>query len=390
MLAVLLATATVALNHLRCVDAARAAARAAARNDPAPDVVAVARAVGPSQAQVTSTGQDGRVVVTVSAPVSLYLPGRPTVWVRSSAVAVRELAQDSGAVLMGVPSIGAAGRRRRYRRPITWRPPPGPPVDDDPDRGAGAILALGLVGVVIGLTAALLALGHVVTSRHQAAAAADLAALAAAQAAAGTSAEASRAGPCEVAAHVAAANGARLAACSLDPGGTATVSVRVRTWQGLTAQAAARAGPALVSSPPSPESRRTPARRDLNTEKLSAIGDESQDFVVASHVLEHVGEAEVLDEAAPLAWHRRRAAAPRVGDAAGVLHPRLVEAAGRGGAGDGLGHVRTRASSASPSGSGRRRSTAAPDVGEPGSTYSPRRNMCRSMVTPGRRYASWE
>ena len=245
MLAMLLATATVALNQLRCVDAARAAARAAARNDPAAGVAAVARAVGPSRAQVTSTGQGDRVVVTVSAPVSLYFPGRPTVWVKSSAVAVREIAQGAGVVLTGVPSIGAAGRRRRCRRPTTRRPPPRPPGDGGRDCGAGAILALGLVGVVIGLTAVLLALGHVVTSRHQAAAAADLAALAAAQAAAGTSAEGSRAGPCEVAARIAAANRGRLAACSLDPGGTATVSVRVRTWQGLTAQAAARAGPAL-------------------------------------------------------------------------------------------------------------------------------------------------
>ena len=330
MLSTLLATATIALNHLRCVDAARAAARAAARNDPASDVVAIARAVGPSDAQVASTLQGGRVVVTVTAPVSLHVPGVPTVWVSSSAVALRELGgePDPAAGVMAASGLASAGGplSRRRRRPGTHRPrrphtPKAERVDAVSDRarggrergggeragrdrgggegsgrdhgggegagrerdggeragrdrgggerggrgrggrergdaergvrergvrdrGAGTVLALGLIGVVIGLTAGLGTLGQVVASRHRAAAAADLAALAAAQTVAGTGAESAGAGPCAVAARVAAANGGRLAACSLGPDGTATVSVRVEAGHGRAAQATARGGPA--------------------------------------------------------------------------------------------------------------------------------------------------
>lgn len=105
------------------------------------------------------------------------------------------------------------------------------------------------MGVVLGLTALLSALGHVVSSRHQAAAAADLAALAAAQTAAGPSVAGSDAGPCAVAARIASANRGQLVSCSLDPGGTAAVSVRVRTWYGFAVQTTARAGPAVPGHP---------------------------------------------------------------------------------------------------------------------------------------------
>jgi secretion/DNA translocation related TadE-like protein len=287
VLATLLAAATVALNHLRCIDAARSAARAAARNDPAADVVAIARAVGPPEAQVVSASQGARVVVTVSAPVSLRLPGSPTVWVSSTAVAVRELPQGAGVVpATALQAAGALRRRRRRgaghdvarrrrrsarhgrrRRGTRHRPPPHPP-DDDPrrcpvaglrqrwrgggDRGAGTVLALGLVSVVLGLTALLSALGHVVSSRHQAAAAADLAALAAAQTAGGTSVAGPGAGPCAVAARIASANRGQLASCSLAPGGTAAVTVRVRTRYGFAVQTTARAGPAPPGRPSPP------------------------------------------------------------------------------------------------------------------------------------------
>ena len=287
VLAVLLSTATVALHQMRCIDAARAAARAAARNDPAADVVAIAHAVGPPGAEVTVASQGGRVVVTVSAPVTLRLPGSPTLWVSSRAVALREVGGEltggAGVVTAAAgQSAGVAGRRRRrfgfrsvglrrrgseHRRRLGTgsacrSPSPGPrhvggcshrPAVNGlglvrcggGDRGAGTVLAIGLVGVVIGLTAVLTALGLVISAQHQAAAAADLAALAAAQAAAGTSA-AMGAGPCDVAARVASANSGRLASCSLDPAGSATVVVLVSTWRGLTAEATSRAGPAYV------------------------------------------------------------------------------------------------------------------------------------------------
>jgi secretion/DNA translocation related TadE-like protein len=291
VLATLLATATVALNHMRCIDAARAAARAAARNDPAVDVVTIARELGPPKAQVASASQGDRVVVTVSAPVTLRFPGSPTVWVSSSAVAVREVggepAQGAGVVsaaaLQAAEAIGRRRRRRRRsadrdtdrpggrpegrgrrRRDVRRRPPPHPPdVADDVtrgpvrepgqkgkgDRGAGTVLALGLTSVVLGLTAVLSALGHVVSSRHQAAAAADLAALAAAQTAAGTSADGPSTGPCGAAARIASANRGQLTSCSLDPGGTAAVSVRVGTRYGFAVRTTARAGPADAGLP---------------------------------------------------------------------------------------------------------------------------------------------
>jgi secretion/DNA translocation related TadE-like protein len=107
------------------------------------------------------------------------------------------------------------------------------------------VLALGLIAVALGLTAVLVGLGNVVSARHRAEAAADLAALAAAQVAAGTSEVGAATGPCDVASRVAAANRGRLVSCSLDPGGTATVAIRVPTWRGLSARATARAGPAM-------------------------------------------------------------------------------------------------------------------------------------------------
>lgn len=61
---------TAAAAQVRCVDAARAGAREAARSEPAGDVMAAARAAAPSGARV-SVWHDGdlvRVRVTVPAP----------------------------------------------------------------------------------------------------------------------------------------------------------------------------------------------------------------------------------------------------------------------------------------------------------------------------------
>ena len=90
VLAAILATATVALDQMRCTDAAREAARAAARNEPAATVAAVARAEGPPGAEVHVSRVGDRVVVTVSAGVRVRLLGTETIRVSSRAVAVRE------------------------------------------------------------------------------------------------------------------------------------------------------------------------------------------------------------------------------------------------------------------------------------------------------------
>jgi len=86
-LALVLGVAEVSAAQVRCVDAARAAARRAARGDSAGAVTAVAHAVGPSGAAVGISGSASSVTVTVSADVRLPLPGRPSLRVRSSATA---------------------------------------------------------------------------------------------------------------------------------------------------------------------------------------------------------------------------------------------------------------------------------------------------------------
>jgi len=76
--------------QLRCVDAAREAARAAARAEPAGTVRELAAETGPagSQAEIRSTGD--RVVVTVHAPVHLLGGMLPDVTVWGQAVGLRE------------------------------------------------------------------------------------------------------------------------------------------------------------------------------------------------------------------------------------------------------------------------------------------------------------
>jgi hypothetical protein len=90
LLSVVLAASGVATGHLRCVDAARTGARAAARGEPVDVVVDAVRQVGPSGSRVDVREQGEHVSVEVFARVDLLLPGRPSVRVRSRAVARRE------------------------------------------------------------------------------------------------------------------------------------------------------------------------------------------------------------------------------------------------------------------------------------------------------------
>lgn len=105
------------------------------------------------------------------------------------------------------------------------------------DAGAGSVLAVALCGAVVLTVAVMLPLYMSLAARQSVVAAADAAALAAADVAVGI-----RAGfPCELAAEVAAANGASLAFCEVD-GLVATVSTR-RNFLGFSLTARATAGP---------------------------------------------------------------------------------------------------------------------------------------------------
>ncbi|HLV04191.1 TadE family type IV pilus minor pilin [uncultured Georgenia sp.] len=64
-----------AVGQLRCADAARAAARAAAIGEPADVVLAVAQDLAGPDAAVTVTRRGEWVEVTVSRPVGAVLPG---------------------------------------------------------------------------------------------------------------------------------------------------------------------------------------------------------------------------------------------------------------------------------------------------------------------------
>ena len=108
------------------------------------------------------------------------------------------------------------------------------------ERGSATITAIGLLGVLLFVGAALAAVGGVFVSHRTAEAAADLAALAGAGALADGS-------PCPVASAVAAENGATLVDCRTE-GREVWVAVRVGgpRWLGHGADpvAEARAGPA--------------------------------------------------------------------------------------------------------------------------------------------------
>ena len=80
--------------QIQCVDAARAGARAAARQDPADAVVRVARDTAPRDAQVTVAreGDQVRVVVVAKPPALHGLPFE----VREEAVALAEETVEAG------------------------------------------------------------------------------------------------------------------------------------------------------------------------------------------------------------------------------------------------------------------------------------------------------
>ena len=103
--------------------------------------------------------------------------------------------------------------------------------------GAGSLLVVAILAAVLCVVATVLPLQFALSRRHAMAGAADAAALAAADARSGAVAGV----PCDLAARVASANGARLDACAVD-GLVATVRVSTRVL-GITVTATASAGP---------------------------------------------------------------------------------------------------------------------------------------------------
>ena len=112
----------------------------------------------------------------------------------------------------------------------------------DRERGAGTVLVVGIVALVVVVALALTAIGAAQRTRGSAQATADLAALAAATAL-------QRGGdPCATARDAVARNQGALAACTPGDGGTVQVTVTVPVplalfLPGGQAEAAARAGP---------------------------------------------------------------------------------------------------------------------------------------------------
>jgi len=264
LLGVVLAVGSVVSAQLRCTDAARAAARAAARGEQGEQVVAIAERAAPDGARVGVQVSGATAVVWVSVPVRMPLPGRPSLTVGARAVADVEQPQGSriGGGVRDCTCLPATITKGARATPIPatgdWPEPaapgaaprPGPSPRPDPsardrggDRGSGTVLALGVALTGAGVALAGTTLGSAVLARHRAEAAADLAALAAA-----VRVQDAVPGVCTAAARTAAANGARLLSCRPGGDGTVSVSVAVRApaLGGVLGPAVvrARAGPA--------------------------------------------------------------------------------------------------------------------------------------------------
>ncbi|MCL2594364.1 MAG: pilus assembly protein TadG-related protein [Promicromonosporaceae bacterium] len=115
-------------------------------------------------------------------------------------------------------------------------------VFSDSERGAGTVLALGLIAVIALLGLSLGALGAAQQARVAAQTAADLAALA------GASAGRWGYDACAIAETAVSRNGAALASCDREEGGVIRITATRRaatlpTWAGGLAAASARAGP---------------------------------------------------------------------------------------------------------------------------------------------------
>jgi hypothetical protein len=89
---------TVGVAQLRCFDAARGAARAAARGEPVDDVERIARGAAPAGAEITITRVDDEVTVIVEMTASAppWFPAVPAIRVTGSAMALAEDLDGTG------------------------------------------------------------------------------------------------------------------------------------------------------------------------------------------------------------------------------------------------------------------------------------------------------
>jgi hypothetical protein len=94
MLAMDVCAGAAGVAKLRCIDAARSAARLAARHESTSTVLAAARSAGPRDAAVRLSVAGELVRVQVTARVPLPLPGQPSVDVGATSVALLEEAAD--------------------------------------------------------------------------------------------------------------------------------------------------------------------------------------------------------------------------------------------------------------------------------------------------------
>lgn len=90
LLTVAVGTVSAVTAQLRCVDAAREAARAAARGESTQTAVELASRAGPAGARINVDSGVERIVVTVTAEVPIGGGLLPAVTVRGEAVAVPE------------------------------------------------------------------------------------------------------------------------------------------------------------------------------------------------------------------------------------------------------------------------------------------------------------
>jgi len=81
---------SVLMAQLRCVDAAREAARAAARGEDAAVVRSLAQRSGPKRSAVQLTAGQQEIEVTVSADADSVVGLLPAIHVEATAVALRE------------------------------------------------------------------------------------------------------------------------------------------------------------------------------------------------------------------------------------------------------------------------------------------------------------
>lgn len=99
VLAIAIGAVSAVTGQLRCVDAAREGARAAARGEAPDDVIRIATAAAPQGGTVTVTSAGDQITVLVAADIDLIGDLGPSIDVSASAVALAEPA-------MAVPPRG--------------------------------------------------------------------------------------------------------------------------------------------------------------------------------------------------------------------------------------------------------------------------------------------